>query len=102
MELKVISDDNISPLQEVSQIHLGLDLDLQQLLHPPPLPLCPSLPVSLPPPPLSNRGGGLALVGVSPPSDPAGGRDGDMLRADCPGNPELCLPGTSAAAAAAA
>ncbi|KAF0028249.1 hypothetical protein F2P81_019336 [Scophthalmus maximus] len=72
-------EDNIISSSEVSEIHLGLDLDLHRFLHPPPVPVSSSHPVSVPPPPLSDRAGGFALVGVSPPVDPAGGCDGDVL-----------------------
>ncbi len=81
---------------------MGLDLHLHRFLHPSPLHLSPSLPLSLPPPPLSGRGRGVALVGLSASPDAAGGCRGNLLRTydPCPGNPGHCLLSTAPAAPA--
>lgn len=79
--------------QEVSKIHLGLDVYLLGFLCPPPLSLRPSLPISFPPPPFSNRGCGVVLAGVSAPPDPAGGCIRGLLRTSEPHRrrSDLCL-----------
>lgn len=88
--------------QEVPEVHLGLDLHLYERFHHPSLPLSPSLHLSFPPPPLSSRPHGFALVELSAPPDPAGGCSGDLLRAHDPrpGRPEPGLPSTASAAPA--
>ena len=66
-------------LQEIPQVHLGLDMHLCRVLQLAPLHLGPSLSFPLPPPPLSVGSGGVTLVGLSVPPDPAGGCSRSLL-----------------------
>lgn len=80
-------------LQEISEIHHGLDLHLHLFLHPPTLPLSPTLHLSYPAPPLKDRCGGFALVRVPPPPDPTGRCYRDLLwthACHTGRRPELC------------
>lgn len=89
-------------LQEVLEVHLGLDLRLLGFLHPSPLHLSPPPPVSPPAPPLSDGGGRVAVVVLSAPPDLAGGRVGNLLRTRDPqpgySRPRLLRPAPAAPA----